>query len=76
MHLFILGLIVIYILAWRPKVALIICTILSLTAYGRVGYNVIVHETIGVLFRPDPIPIKLSEYFDYVHMATAIYIPG
>lgn len=76
MHLFILGLIVIYILVFNPKLAFVICGLLSVAAYVRISYNIITHETLGVLFQRDPIPIKISEYLDYVHMTTTIYFPG
>lgn len=76
MQLFILGLIVIYIFAKNETAGYITCASLVICSYVHIAYNVIVHETTGLLFKSNPVPIKISEYFDYVHMVTSSYVPG
>ena len=76
MQLFFIGLIIIYLLAWRAKVAYGTCVLLTLVCFVHTSYNVIKHETTGMLFMSNPVPTKISEYLDFVHMSTTTYVPG
>lgn len=76
LQLFILGLIVIYVFTLSPKAGYTLSCLCIITSWVYTAINVIKNESTGILFRANPIPIKISEYFDHVHMATPTYIPG
>ena len=76
MQLFIMGLIVVQILAWKPKAGYVICVLLTLASFIFTSYQIIVHQVTATILTKNPIPIKVNEYMTYVHMATVTYIPS
>ncbi|KAI1303759.1 hypothetical protein HDE_02218 [Halotydeus destructor] len=75
-QLFILGLIATYITVRSVKAGLIYSVAMMVYGWLHIAYNAYKYETTGTLYVPDPIPINIVNYMDYIHMSTAIYIPA
>lgn len=76
MQLFIIGLSLISLLAWKPKTGYIFAGLCVLVSFIITSYNVFVHQVTGTLITANPNLVKIGEYFDYVHMSTPTYAPG
>lgn len=74
--MFSFGLLIAYLLAWKPNVGYITCGVAIIASYIHTSYNVIVHQAAGYILNRNPVPIKIAEFFDYVHCATTTYLPG
>lgn len=75
-HLFILGLIAVALMIKSPRFGVLFSYACIIGAHLRIGYVSHVNATTGSMLTPDPVPRKIVEYLNYIHMATPIYIPS
>ncbi|KAI1303711.1 Nose resistant to fluoxetine protein 6 [Halotydeus destructor] len=75
-QLFFLGLIATYITVRSVKAGLTFSVTMMIYGWLHTAYNAYTYQTTATLYVPDPIPINIVNYLDYVHMNTAVYIPA
>lgn len=76
LQLFILGLICVFIFTKSNRAGLAFCILMIFLGNYKTYVYAVKYETTGSMFISDPIARKISEYFDYIHMATSTYVPS
>ncbi|KAI1303712.1 hypothetical protein HDE_02212 [Halotydeus destructor] len=75
-QLFFLGLVATYITVRSVKAGLTFSVTMMIYGWLHTAYNAYKYQITGTLYVPDPIPIGILNYMDYIHMSTPIYIPA
>ncbi|KAI1303721.1 hypothetical protein HDE_02213 [Halotydeus destructor] len=75
-QLFFLGLIATYITVRSVKAGLTFSVTMIIYGWLHTAYNAHTYETTATMYVPDPIPMKVVQYLNYVHMSTPVYMPA
>ncbi|KAI1303726.1 hypothetical protein HDE_02215 [Halotydeus destructor] len=75
-QLFVLGLIATYITIKSVKAGIVFSATMMIYGWLHIGYNAYAYKTTSTLYIPDPRPVDVINYLNYIHMNTAVYIPS
>lgn len=75
MQLFVMGSLIIVLLAGNSRFTWKVCAALITLCMGHLAYKVVKYQIPGCIFCSWS-PLKITHYLDYVHMATTSYVPA